>query len=129
MPLHRAEERALIARLVLGLIRVIHRSRFGKANSMVCQVETLLVSGAVLLGEIDGHPRTSSEIARIVGIPRPTAVRKLNELIRREVVQRRGKRYFMNEKDIAQKDAYIDEAIGLIVNTRSTLSRKITDKV
>src|SRR5438046_866123 len=107
MTLHRATERALIARLTIGLIRILRMGKLGKTGSVTGEIENLLISGIVLLGEVEGRTRTASDIARMLNIPRATAIRKLGDLVERGVIFRRGTHYLMNEENIAGNDAYI----------------------
>jgi hypothetical protein len=112
---YRAKERALIARLIIDLLRTVHAGRLGgKGRPFAAnEIETLLLSGAVLLGHAHGSPKNASEIGRIVGVPRATALRKLEDLQERGIVVRRGSKYFMVELKKGEDD-YIDKCLALI---------------
>lgn len=116
LELYRAKERAVIARLAVDLIKIVHVGRIAKKGTRVFvagDVETLLLSCVVLLAHVDGKPKSASAIGRALGIPHTTAQRKLNDLEKRGLVERRRNAYFMC--DIKRgEDSYIDRAMLVI---------------
>jgi predicted Rossmann fold nucleotide-binding protein DprA/Smf involved in DNA uptake len=113
MDLYRAKERALIAQLIIDLIKTVHSGLLGRKGNFAGDAEMLLLSGVVLLSHASGKPKNTSEIARSLGVPRVTALRKLNDLEEMGIIERRGGKYFMlNPKK--NPDGYIDKCLLLI---------------
>ncbi|MGA7438779.1 MAG: hypothetical protein WBW32_11715 [Luteibacter sp.] len=50
---------------------------------------------AVLIGTAESRPMTAAKIAGYAGVPRPSAVRKLDRLARRGVLEKIGRRYVL----------------------------------
>lgn len=115
MPIPRARERASIAQLTIDLIKIIHDGKFGKLTTpnISGEVETLLISGAVLIGHVKGKPKTATDISRFLGIPRATVLRKLDRLEQDGMITRKGRKYITlvpDETDFS----YVDRALALI---------------
>ena len=117
----RIRERASLARLTIGLVKTVLKGR-ARTRPIGGSVGSLLISGAVLIGQADGKPKTASDIARYLGVPRATAQRKLNSLVRQGEVYRHGGRYCMTADPHAPY-AYVDDAVRLIQNAAKALSR------
>lgn len=113
MELYRAKERALIAQLTIDLIRTIHHGRFGAGHINAGDLETLLLSGVVLVGHASGKPKNASEIGRYLGVPRATAQRKLEVLEKKGIIVRRGSKYHMADLKKGDDD-YIDKCLAII---------------
>lgn len=119
MAIYRGRERALLAKMMIGLVKIIHRGKFGPGASLAGEVETLLLAAAVLLGDVAGRPKSASDIARIMNIPRSTAIRKLAHLIDARVIERQGRRYHTRDVGIENNDAYIDEGLAFIKSVQN----------
>jgi response regulator of citrate/malate metabolism len=114
MVLHRAKERALIAKVMLDLIFTVHRGRLvSKPKSLTGEPELVLMAAVVLLGHVTGKRRTAAEVGRALGIPRITARRKLAELMRRGIVKREGTLYSAIDGS-NNKFRYVDESLAII---------------
>lgn len=114
MELYRGKERALIAQLTIELVKTMHHSRLGKGRRINAgEIETLLLSGVVLIGHAACRPKNLSEIGRYLGIPRATVQRKLEILEKKGVIVRRGSKYHMAELKKGNDD-YIDKCLLLI---------------
>lgn len=115
--IHRAEERALIGRLLIDLLKTIHRARRALSDKskrhLAGDVDNILLSYAVLIGAVSGRPRNASELARYTGIPRASAQRKLDCLEKSGVVVRKGSKYHMTGARMGG-DEYIDRCLLLI---------------
>jgi len=57
----------------------------------------LIVYGAVLIGHAEGRPMNASKLSHYLGVPRTTVLRKLDELIAKNMVERRENFYFVSE--------------------------------
>jgi hypothetical protein len=114
--LYRAKERALIAQLIIDLLKTAHSARLklaGAKPSLASDVESMLLGYAVLIGHVSGKPRNASEIGRALEIPRATAQRKLDELQKNGIIIRRGSKYHLADLNKAD-DNYIDKCLWLI---------------
>lgn len=109
MRLHRAQERALIAQVMLDLISTVHHGRIGSGKGR--EADLVLVASVVLLGHVAGRKRTAAEVGRALGMPRVTAWRKLEELCRRGIVVRKGTRYKIVD---AADFRYVDTSLAII---------------
>jgi Sugar-specific transcriptional regulator TrmB len=118
MSLHRAYERAVIARLEIDLIKTVYKGRLGMMHGgmhLSGDVELLLIAAVVVVGHAAMAPKNSAEISRILGIPRVTVDRKLRALTHRGIVERLdGRRYIMTEKKPSESFQYVDDAVSLI---------------
>lgn len=129
MPLYRAQERLLLAKLEIDLIKTIHKGRLGKRfhATIAGEVELLLIAAAVLIGHVQETPRNSSEVSRILGIPRVTVQRKLGILVKRGIVYRiASRRYCVTDRKPGEDYSYIDLALSLIRDaaTKSFMTKK-----
>ena len=50
------------------------------------------------MAQLENHPATVGEISNVIGRPRDVVTQRLDELIRRGYVERRGNRYNMTTK-------------------------------
>jgi predicted transcriptional regulator len=106
---YRAKHRALIAQTMIDLVKTVRSGRMSKVRS----IESVIISAAVVVGHAAGRPRTASDIARALDIPRVTVIRKLAELVRDGLIDRQGSRYFMVENPPAG-ESYVDDALRVI---------------
>lgn len=117
MPLYRARERLILARLEIDLIKTIHKGTLGKRfhKTIAGEVELLLIAAAVLIGHVQETPRNSTDIARQLGIPRATVQRKLGVLVKRGTVRVIAhRRYCMADRKPGDDYSYVDMALALI---------------
>lgn len=117
MSLYRAQERLLLARLQIELIKTLHKGRISRRSStnLAGEVELLMISGAVLVGHVMRTPRNSAEISRFLGIPRPTVQRKLATLVKRGIIYRiEHRRYRIVDRKPGDDYSYIDVALSLV---------------
>jgi DNA-binding IclR family transcriptional regulator len=71
---------------------------------------------AVLIGHAEGRPMTAGKIAAYVGMPRPTAVRRLQEMMGKGIIRHDArKRWTMLTTQSARRDL-IDSVI--VANTQ-----------
>jgi len=117
MNLYRAQERLILAKLLIDLNKTIHKGRLGKRfhSTIAGEVELILIAAAVLVGYVQGHPRNAAELSRQLGIPRPTIVRKLARLIDHGIIERvDGHRYVTTDNVPGDDYSYVDHALHLI---------------
>lgn len=114
MQLCRAAERAHLARVILDLILTVHHGRFPLGRrSTNGEIELLLIVCVVFIGHASAHLRTAAEVGRAIGIPRITARRKLQKLVRMGMLKREGKRYAIVDPK-PKSFGYVDEAFAIL---------------
>lgn len=92
MPIDYARERLVIARLVLAIMRA-RAEHYYPELGLAASYELQMVATAVFIGHLGQHPLGATEIGRMIGMPRPTVLRKLATLIRRGIVVKKGRGY------------------------------------
>jgi IclR helix-turn-helix domain len=91
-------ERLKVVRLYLALTRTIHELAFPKtADSFGAEIETLLVTVCVFIGDAEGRPMTASKIAIQAGLPRASVYRRLERLTKLKKIVRVGRTYHFAE--------------------------------
>jgi DNA-binding transcriptional ArsR family regulator len=89
-----ATERAIVARLVLELLRNVQRHYFRDAEFFDA-VELVLVGVYVFLAQQDRRPCNVTHLSRKTGLSRATVRRRLAHLVDLEYVESRSRRYMM----------------------------------
>jgi len=118
-----ARERMLMCRMYLGLIRSIsddYGAPFA-ANSDSASLRTIGIY--VLLRTLMCSPAPASTIARALKLPRPTVLRRLQELARSGYVERIGNAYRVTDSvNIPDLQEKVRRRIAMIVETANKLS-------
>jgi IclR helix-turn-helix domain len=96
-PIQYGWQRAAHAQTILGILRVF-RNTYYPQQRLSDVIENLYVSLPVFIAHVARKPATASQIARALEMPRNTAVRKLDWLIRAGYVTRHGTKYCMTDK-------------------------------
>src|SRR5262245_12738898 len=96
-PVQYGWQRASHAQNILGILRVVRNTYFPQYR-ISDVIENIYVALPVFIAHVAGKPATASQVARALEMPRNTAVRKLDWLIREGYVARRGTKYCMTEK-------------------------------
>ncbi|WP_134497424.1 helix-turn-helix domain-containing protein [Microvirga pakistanensis] len=76
--IERADERRIELRFLMSLMRLLTSA---KNAPMASGADSILIIGAVAMGQIEGKPFRASKLAEYVGMPRPTLLRRLSNLI------------------------------------------------
>lgn len=126
MPKRRLKERAIIAQLVIDLVKTIHEGRMPH-DSLSGDVEAMLISGQVLIGQASGRPRSAAAIGRSLKIPRATVQRKLARLHDAGMVKENGVAgtWAITE---APRGEYINKSMALIVNAAAKITLITSEK-
>jgi hypothetical protein len=82
----KAAQRALVARTVMDMMRSVCRAYFGD-DAIGPHALDLVLGMAIMLGQAEGRPMSTSDIAQYTGTPRATVFRKLREFERRSMVK------------------------------------------
>jgi predicted transcriptional regulator len=111
VPIPRARERMIIAKMVIRILHHHHRAHFtGRVGR---SLDLTAVRLAVLIGHIEGHPLTVTKIAGTIDLSRATVLRKLAQLQKQGLIrcEQRGSRntYVLEPKRVgtAETDARI----------------------
>jgi DNA-binding IclR family transcriptional regulator len=64
------------------------------------RLETAFVGLCVAIGDMEGKPFSVAKIASYMHVPRTTVIRRLDQLKSWGVIDRRGSRYYVNEKTV-----------------------------
>jgi hypothetical protein len=96
-PIQYGWQRASHAQNILSILRVV-RNTYYPQYRLSDVIENIYVSLPVFIAHVAGKPATASQVARMLEMPRNTAVRKLNWLIKQGYVVRHGRKYCMTEK-------------------------------
>jgi DNA-binding IclR family transcriptional regulator len=96
MAIQKARERAIVAKLMLDTMRefgaaYLKRKRFGSS------ADELLLLAAVLVGQAEGRPMATAKVAEYAGVARPSAIRKLDRMVKRGIVEKVDGRYLIPE--------------------------------
>jgi len=89
-----ARERAIVAAAMLDVMRAFGAAYLGTARFGAHADEITLLM-AVFIGTAEARPMTAAKIAEYAGVPRPSAIRKLDRLAKRGVVEKIGRRYLL----------------------------------
>lgn len=111
----RTLNRYRIAKVILDLLHAVHGGGLRRSGEpvMIVDVDRVLISAVVLIGEHEGKPRTVGDIVRQLGMPRATVQRKLATLSEVGVIERHGGHYRIT-KTARPSDAWVDDAMEVI---------------
>jgi hypothetical protein len=96
-PVQYGWQRASHAYTILGILRVVRNTYFPQYR-VSDVIENIYVALPVFIAHVAGKPCTASQVARALEMPRNTAVRKLDWLMKEGYVMRFGTKYCMTEK-------------------------------
>jgi hypothetical protein len=92
-----ANERAIIADMLINLLTNVRLTYLPDLEP--ADAHELLLAGAhVLIAQLESQLATAAEISRVIGRPRDSVIRRLDELIKRGYVELSGNRYKMTTK-------------------------------
>jgi CRP-like cAMP-binding protein len=114
-PMHMRADRLLVAHLIVSLVKQLHKSIFTDAvTNFGKEVDAVFVVCCVSIGHAENKPMTASDISHYLGIRRTTVQRKLDELMKMDIVVRHGTRYWLSPDRLKNADKYITEATKII---------------
>jgi CRP-like cAMP-binding protein len=93
-----ARQRLVLCRLMIDLMRTVHGTYAPVSEPFGTRLETFFVGLCVAIGDIDRKPFSVAKIAAYMRVPRTTVIRRLDRLQRWGLIDRRGRRYYMDEK-------------------------------
>lgn len=81
------QQRLIIARAVMDILRIIS-SRYLGRERFGAHADEAVLCVAVYVGQAEARPMSAAKLAEFCGIPRPTAIRKLQQLADVGMVER-----------------------------------------
>ena len=91
----KARQRLVLCRLMIDMMRTVHGAYAPASEPFGTRLETFFIVLCVALGDIDGEPFSVAKIAAYMGVPRTTVIRRLDQLQQWGLIDRQGRRYFM----------------------------------
>jgi DNA-binding IclR family transcriptional regulator len=85
---------------MIDLMRTVHGAYAPASEPFGTRVELFFIAFCVALGDIGGKPFSVAKIAGYMRVPRTTVIRRLDQLRRWGLIDRQGRRYYMNEKQL-----------------------------
>lgn len=79
------KQRLIVAKYILEALREVSEIHFG-TGKLASRADEVLICTAIFIGQAEGRPLTVSKLADYIGMPRPTAIRKVASLVRRGIV-------------------------------------------
>jgi biotin operon repressor len=125
MPIRYQQERAAIARM-LSLFRMW--ADYYSNMQLVDTIEFGFVHLFVFLGGVDNQPMSVSKLSRTTGMSRTTVVRRLQQLIERNYVKRRGRFYHVGDGALNPENIQmsVERTTAIITRTAKELSKMNT---
>jgi hypothetical protein len=96
----KAGQRLVLCRLMIDMMRTVHGAYAPVSEPFGPRLETFFIGLCVLLGDIDGKPFSVAKIAAYMRVPRTTVIRRLNQLQRWGLIDRKGRQYYIHEKTL-----------------------------
>jgi IclR helix-turn-helix domain len=99
--------------------RLFNAELFGRYPAT--QADAAWVLRAVVIGHLRGRPMTVRAIARYIGMPRTTVLRRLQFLLRLDYVRRNGRAFCLSDRYLRAPPKALNEAINIILETADAL--------
>lgn len=124
MSIEYGKERLVIAEMVLAIMKARARHYYPELG-IASSYDLQLLATAVFIGHMAKRPMGASSIARMAGMPRATALRRLDVLIQRGLVLKKGRIYSINPEGVngPQMAAIVRENTRLILAAAKKLSK------
>jgi hypothetical protein len=116
----RRQERLILAVATQQFDSLVMERVFG-TNNIATFAELAHIMRALWVGTLRGRTLTAQQIARTIGLPRTTVLRKLSCLVKQGHVMQDGSGYVISDKTLATTTPAFDRAIKLIVETADAL--------
>jgi hypothetical protein len=117
----RAAERLVLAETGMKLYEVFNSTVFPGKNLAEVQ-EYAQILGVVWLGHLHMRPLNVSKVANAIGMPRTTALRRLEELVVAGHVKRVGNRFYLADK-IVNSTVAADRLCKIIVEAADKIRK------
>jgi biotin operon repressor len=98
--IEKARQRLVLCRVMIDIMRTVHGAYAPVSEPFGTRLETFFIGLCVALGDIDGKPFSVAKIATYMHVPRTTVIRRLAQLQRWGLIDRRGRHYYLHEKTL-----------------------------
>ena len=116
-------ERALVARLVLSMLRTVRNAYTPELTLAECS-EFLFLMMHLFIGHVEGKPLSASRLARIAEMPRTSVLRHLGALIELGYIERKGNKYYLTAKsNVPNQRRVLVDHINNIQHAANELSK------
>ena len=95
-----ARQRLVLCRVMIDIMRTVHGAYAPDTERFGTRLETFFIGLCVAIGDIEGKPLSVAKITAYMGVPRTTVIRRLNQLQKWGLIDRRGRRYYTREKTL-----------------------------
>jgi DNA-binding IclR family transcriptional regulator len=85
---------------MIDIMRTVHGAYASNTERFGARLETFFIGLCVAMGDIEGKPLSVAKITGYMGVPRTTVIRRLNQLQKWGLIDRRGRRYYTREKTL-----------------------------
>lgn len=79
---------------MLDVMRAFCAAYLGRKRFGSCADELVLLA-AVFVGQAEGKPMATAKVAEYAGVARASAIRKLDRMVKRGIVEKVGRRYVL----------------------------------
>ena len=93
-------QRLVLCRLMIDLMRTVHGAYAPANEPFGNRLETFFIGLCVAIGDMDGKPFSVAKIAAYMRVPRTTVIRRLDQLQKWGLIERRGRGYYLHEKTL-----------------------------
>ena len=83
---------------MIDIMRTVHGAYAPNTERFGARLETFFIGLCVAMADIEGKPLSVAKITGYMGVPRTTVIRRLNQLQKWGLIDRRGRHYYMHEK-------------------------------
>jgi biotin operon repressor len=94
------QQRLVLCHLIIDLMRTIHGAYAPANEPFGTRLETFFIGLCVAIGDLGGKPFSVAKIARYMQVPRTTVIRRLDQLGSWGLIDRSGRRYYAQEKNL-----------------------------
>jgi hypothetical protein len=95
-----ARQRFVLCRLMIDLMRTVHAAYAPTSKRFGADMEAFFIGLSIALGDFGGKPFSVAKVAHYMQVPRTTTIRRLEQLHRWGIIDRRGRRYYTNENTL-----------------------------
>jgi DNA-binding IclR family transcriptional regulator len=85
---------------MIDIMRTVHGAYAPVAEPFGARLETFFIGLCVAVGDVDGKPFSVAKIATYMRVPRTTVIRRLDQLQRWGLIDRRGRHYYLHERTL-----------------------------
>jgi hypothetical protein len=92
-----ARQRLVLCRLMIDIMRNLHGAYAPASEPFGGRLETFFIGLCIALGQFEQKPFSVAKIAAYMRVPRTTVVRRLERLQNWDLIQRQGRRYYVDD--------------------------------